>query len=111
MPNENVPMGYTWDQRRNAFNVNDDCYECGPCPNESDVCTSGERAFKCLARCHAGYSYIDAEAGCTCSGTDCIVNGKCFELLSLFLLNLSLQKSGSLTQLTRWMFFQRGCTL
>ena len=80
MPNEYVPMGYTWDQRRNAFNLNDDCYECGPCPNESDVCTSGERAFTCLARCHAGYSYIDAEARCTCSGTDCIVNGKCFEL-------------------------------
>ena len=71
-------MGYTWSQRKNAFNVNDDCYQCGPCPDASDVCASGERDFVCQARCYDGYSHIEAVDSCSCSGNDCIVQGMCW---------------------------------
>ena len=83
MPIHEGAIGYTWTDRRNAFNSNDACYLCGPCPGDSDICTSGERAFTCQSPCHSGYNYIHTGAVCTCSLDTvlCNINGDGVELV------------------------------
>ena len=68
---------FTWTHRQNVFQMDDECYACGPC-HEGAMCNSGDGLFTCLcspecdenAHCN-GHGQCVCEHGYTGDGYDC----------------------------------------
>ena len=46
---------FTWEDRRNAFEEDEECFECGPC-HKNARCIVGEGEFTC--HCHRGTFFM-----------------------------------------------------